>query len=97
MKKILSNRNVSIINLLIIGFFSSIYLIDLYKVDAVLIGVFRELFTLPFLGALLFFSVLGVVYFFTSKTKTFLRSISSIIVIGILSFIIIGFITFWKF
>jgi len=97
MNNFFSNRNVTIINFSIIAFFTGVYLLDKYEVDAVLIGVFRELLTIPFLGALLFFSILGLRYFIVSKTKTVLRSISNIALIALLTFFITGFITFWKF
>lgn len=97
MKNFFSNRNVTIINFLITAFFGSIYLIDKNKVDTVLIGVFREIFTLPFLAALLFFSVLGIVNFFTKGKKSALRIVSSLGLLTILFYIIRGFMTFWKF
>ena len=81
MKKGFSDRNVTVINLSIVGFFGLIYLINYYQIDAVLIGVIREMLTIPFLGALVGFSILGVIYLVRAPKKKIGRSISSVLLI----------------
>ena len=54
----------SIVNLV---YFISILLVDEYKLDATLIGVFRELLTLPFLALLIFIIVMSVVSWIKEK------------------------------
>jgi len=52
-----------------------------FKIDFVLIGVVREIFTIPFLLAQLLFLVLGVIYII--KHKTYLLTFISIILLAI--------------
>ncbi len=49
-----------IINLTIVVYFILIWLINIYKIEAILIGVFRELLTLPFFIAQIVFLVLTI-------------------------------------
>lgn len=42
-------RKLMLINFAIVLYFLLIYLINLWQIDSVLIGVFRELLTIPFL------------------------------------------------
>ncbi|MFY0630846.1 MAG: hypothetical protein JXR05_10730 [Flavobacteriaceae bacterium] len=81
MKKGFSDRNVTVINFGIMGFFGLIYLINYYQIDAVLIGVIREMLTIPFLLALVGFSILGVIYLIRASKKKIGRSISSVLLI----------------
>ncbi len=62
MSKLLSARNLTIINFAIVSYFILIWLINFYKIDDVLIGVFRELLTIPFLIAKIVFLILGIKY-----------------------------------
>ena len=49
-----------IANFTIVSYFVLIWLINFYKIDIVLIGVFRELLTIPFLIAQIVFLVIGI-------------------------------------
>lgn len=55
-------RNLTIINFVIVIYFILIWLINFYEIDFVLIGVFREILTIPFLIAQIVFLVLGIRY-----------------------------------
>ena len=81
MNKLITNRNLTIINFAIVTYFGLIYLLNFYKVDFVLIGVLREILTIPFLLAQILFLVIGIVYLI--KHKTNFLTIISIIVLAI--------------
>lgn len=51
MNKFITDRNLTIINFVIVAYFGLIYLLYFYKTDLVLIGVFKEILTIPFLLA----------------------------------------------
>lgn len=77
MNKLITNRNLTIINFVIVTYFGLIYLFDFYEIGFVLIGVFRELLTIPFLLAQLFLLPLGIIHLIKHKTN-FLTVISII-------------------
>ena len=60
MKKSITGRKLIIANFTIVSYFVLIWLINVYKIDIVLIGVFRELLTIPFLIAQIVFLVIGI-------------------------------------
>ena len=60
MKKSITDRKLIIGNFTIVSYFVLIWLINVYKIDIVLIGVFRELLTIPFLIAQIVFLVIGI-------------------------------------
>lgn len=88
MNKLITNRNLTIINFAIVTYFGLVYLLDLYKVEFVLIGVLREILTIPFLLAQIIFLVIGIVYLI--KHKTNILTIISIIVLTISAIFTIG-------
>lgn len=88
MKILLTNRNLTIINFVIVTYFSLIYLINFYKIDFVLIGVFGEILTIPFLFAQIVFLVLGIIHLI--KYKTHFLTIISIIGLVISAIYTIG-------
>ena len=67
MNKVITNRNLTIVNFAIVAFFCLIWLIDHYKIDWVLVGLFREILTIPFLVAQLVFLVIGIVFLIKQK------------------------------
>ena len=69
MKKIISRKILLVISVVIVLYFLAIYLINLYKIDFVLIGVLRELLTLPMLFAQLFFLFFGIYLLFKEEKK----------------------------
>ena len=75
MKKSISDRKLIIANFTIVSYFVLIWLINVYKIDIVLIGVFRELLTIPFLIAQIVFLVIGI-NFLTKNQRNVLTIIS---------------------
>lgn len=67
-------------NFLVVLYFISIALINFFKIDFVLIGVFRELLTIPFLIALLVLVFIGVKNVMT-QPRNRLNSISVFLLI----------------
>ena len=88
MNKLITNRNLTIINFLIVSYFLLLFLVNFYKVDFVLIGVFRELLTIPFILAQIVFLVLGII--FLVKYKSHLLTTISLIALSICSVLTIG-------
>ena len=88
MNKIITNRNLTIINFVIVTYFGLIYLLNFYKIDFVFIGVFREMLTIPFLLAQIVFLVLGIIHLI--KNKTHFLTVISIIGLAISAFYTIG-------
>lgn len=62
MSKLITNRNLAIVNFAIVSYFILIELINFFEIDFVLIGVIREIFTIPFLFAQVVFLVIGIKY-----------------------------------
>ena len=67
MDRFLNQKKLDVINLVIVSYFISIYMIDLLKVNLVLVGVFKELLTIPFFGCAI--SVLSIWYNSFAKRK----------------------------
>ena len=88
MNKLVANRNLTIINFVIVSYFILIWLIDFYKIDFVLIGVFRELLTIPFLIAQIVFLFIGIRYLI--KNKRNLLTVISVLMLAICTIITIG-------
>lgn len=88
MNKLLTNRNLIIANFSIISYFMLIWLINFYKIDYVLIGVFREMLTIPFLIAQIVFLVIGIKYLI--KNKRNILTIISVLSLAICMIITIG-------
>lgn len=62
MNKFMTSRNLTIINFIIVLYFALIWLINFYQIEHVLIGVFGELLTIPFLIAQVVFLIIGIKY-----------------------------------
>ena len=88
MSRLITNKNLTIINFAIVTFFILIWLINIYKIDFDLVGVFRELLTIPFLIAQIVFLVIGIKYLINNK-RHFL-TIISLLLLAICSVITIG-------
>jgi len=87
--KTLTSKNLIIINFTIVSYFILIYLTNYYKVDFVLVGVFRELLTIPFLLAQIVFLFLGIVHLIKNRERNIL-TIISIISLAVCAIITIG-------
>jgi hypothetical protein len=88
MNKLITNRNLTIINFGIVFYFILIYLINFYKIDFVLIGVFGELLTFPFLLAQIVFLIIGMIFVIKNQKNFF--TLVSVLVLAICTFITIG-------
>ena len=88
MNKLITNRNLIIANFSIVSFFIFIWLINFYKLDFTIIGVFREILTIPFMIAQIVFLVIGINYLI--KNKNNLLTIISFITLTICTIITIG-------
>ncbi len=86
MNTLFSNRNLSIANFAIVFYFILIWLINFYQIDFVLIGVFRELLTIPFLIAQIVFVVIGIIHLMKSKKNLlFILSVLALIICSIIT------------
>jgi len=90
MNKSTTNRILIIANFSIVLYFTLIGLINFYKIDVVLIGVFREIFTLPFLIAQIVFLSVGIGYLIKNKRNL-------LVIISFLSLVICSVITIGSF
>jgi hypothetical protein len=82
----MTNRNLTIVNFAIVFYFVIIWLIYYHKIDYVIIGVFRELFTIPFLIAQIVFLVIGIKYLISGqRNKLTLVSIFFLVVCAIIT------------
>ncbi|WP_152975514.1 hypothetical protein [Lacinutrix himadriensis] len=88
MNKLITNKNLIIVNFAIVSYFILILLINFYKIDFVLIGVFREMLTIPFLIAQIIFLVIGIKYLI--KNQRNLLTIISVVSLAICTIITIG-------
>jgi len=88
MNKLITNRNLTIVNFSIVTYFVLIYLLNFYKIDFVLIGVFRELLTIPFLIAQIVFLAIGIKYL--TKNKKHFLTIVSLLLLTICTTVTIG-------
>ena len=88
MNTLFSNRNLTIVNFTIVLFFILIWLVNVYQIDYVLVGVFRELLTIPFLLAQIVFLAIGIKYL-VAKKKNLLFTLS-LISLAICSIVTIG-------
>ncbi|RZT95599.1 hypothetical protein EV201_0222 [Ancylomarina subtilis] len=89
MNKIFSSRKLTIINFIIVTYFILIYLINYREVDFVLIGVFRELLTIPFLLAQIVFLILGTRHLMKNKERNVITMLS-VIALTLCTIITIG-------
>ncbi|HBG25399.1 MAG: hypothetical protein A2X17_04405 [Bacteroidetes bacterium GWF2_41_61] len=89
MSKTLSERRLTAINFVIVFYFVLIYIINRYKIDIIMIDVFREILTLPFLIAQIVFLILGSLFLIKNRKSHFLTKLS-IILLAISSAITIG-------
>ena len=72
-------KTLIIIDLTIVLYFVGLYLINLYKIDWVIIGVFREILTIPFLIGQIVFLCIGVHFLIKMKSRNILMIISLIL------------------
>jgi hypothetical protein len=88
MSTFVNNKNLTIINFSIVAYFGLLYVLNFLKIDFVLIGVFREIFTIPFILAQMLFLVLGIIH--VVKHKKHLLTFISIVLLAINAIYTIG-------
>jgi hypothetical protein len=88
MSTFVNNKNLTIINFSIVAYFGLLYVLNFLKIDFVLIGVFREIFTIPFILAQMLFLVLGIIH--VVKHKKYLLTFISIVLLAINAIYTIG-------
>lgn len=88
MNKLIPNRNLTIINFVIVSYFILLWLINSYKIEFVLIGVFRELLTIPFFIAQIVFLIIGMKSII--KHQRNLLQIISVLLLAICAIMTIG-------
>lgn len=88
MNKLILNKNLVAINFVIVSYFVLLWLINFYSINSVIIGVLRELLTIPFLIAQIVFLVIGIRYLINKQRN--LLTIISVISLAICTVITIG-------
>ncbi|QAA82010.1 hypothetical protein EI546_09870 [Aequorivita sp. H23M31] len=88
MNRLITNKKLTIINFVIVTYFVLLWLINVYNLDFVLIGVFRELLTIPFLLAQIIFLIIGVRFLLKNETQFW--TIAILIILGICALLTIG-------
>ncbi|WP_163514273.1 hypothetical protein [Gelidibacter japonicus] len=88
MKQLITDRNLKIINSVIIFYFLGIYMLYRYQVDSIIIGVFQEMLTIPFMLAQIVFVFIGIHHLVKHKIK--ILTLISVIALAICLTITIG-------
>lgn len=84
--KLLTDRNLMLINFAIIFYFCLVYVFYVFKIDFVIIGVFQEMLTIPLMIAQVLFVAIGLNFMMTYQKKTwFMISLMALIVCAILT------------
>ncbi|NQX78361.1 hypothetical protein [Gilvibacter sp.] len=81
MNKVLSSKGLTVVNLLIVAYFSLLYLVNHYQLKSQAIQVVGELLTIPFLIALVVFTAIGIKYLTQSKKQFW--TVVSIVLLGL--------------
>lgn len=76
--KLLSEKNLITFNIIIVCYFVVLYLINLFKLDYVLIGVVGEMLTIPFLIGQIVLLAMRVKHLVKKKSSSFVFKISLI-------------------
>lgn len=71
MNKLLTHPILTIINIGIVLYFAMLWLLNFYQIDFVLVNVFKELLTIPFLVAQPVILVIGGKFIFSNKLNVF--------------------------
>lgn len=88
MNKLITNKNLTIVNFIIVSYFILIWLTNFYKIDFVFIGIFREILTIPFLMGQIVFLVIEIAYLIKDKSSflmifsLFLLAVCTVITVG---------------
>lgn len=88
--KFLNEKRLLMISGLIVLYFSGLYFIYIYEINHVLIGVFGELLTIPFLLAQVFFLVIGIIWLIRRQNHKPYRTVFSVILLSLCSYLTVG-------
>jgi len=80
MDKFIDVKRFVIVNFIIVFYFVIIYSLNFFNINYTIIGVFRELFTIPFLLLQLIFFVFGFYFLRKSENRNFLTILSFLLV-----------------
>lgn len=89
MGQTLTEKKLIFVNFLIVTYFLSVYTIHLFQLENTVIGVFKEILTIPFLLGQIVFLVVGVVFLVKNKKSGFWTKLS-VFLLGICSVFTIG-------
>lgn len=81
MKDVIDEKRLTIINLIIVLYLLSVYLLYIFKVDTIVTGFFVELFTIPFLLAQIIFLIIGIKFLVKNKSVKILTKISIFLIV----------------
>ena len=84
----LTNRNLAVVNFTIVFYFIALWLVNLYSIDFVLIEIFRELLTIPFLIAQIVFLVIGIKHITKNKKDSLI--VMSVLTLATCAIITVG-------
>ncbi len=77
----MNNRSLMRINLVIVAYFATLYALNFFKVDFVIVGVFREILTIPFLLAQVVFLFLSFRFLVKENKLNFSFGLSLVLLI----------------
>ena len=87
---ILSEKRVAITSFIIAVYFLILYFLNVFEIDFVIIGVFRELLTIPFLIVQIVFLILGIRFLIRKKIQV-------LTILGVLVLLVSSIYTFGSF
>ena len=85
----LTERKLTVVNFIIVSYFVMIFIVNLFKIDITIIGVFREMLTIPFLIGQIVFLIIGCIFLIKNRNTQFLTKLS-VILLAICSIITVG-------
>jgi hypothetical protein len=85
MNHLINNKNLSIINFIIVIYFALVYLASIYKINFDLIIFVVELFSIPFLIAQVVFLFIGIRFLIKNKGELYTKV--SLIVLAICTYL----------
>lgn len=88
MRKLITDRNLTLINSIIIIYFIVIYALYRFQVEYIIIGVFQEILTIPFMLAQIVFVIIGIHHLVKYKIK--ILTLVSVITLVLCSALTIG-------
>ena len=88
MNELKKNKKIIFTNFTIVVYFILIWLVNFYKIDFIIVGVLRELLTIPFLIAQIIFLFIGIKH--TINNQIHFLTLLSVLSLGICTIVTIG-------